>query len=65
MPVRAKILSNLSGSSSVQASMYDAATSSLLIADADGFVTKYDVSGLLEAVGPEPVRLNKKQVLDV
>lgn len=49
----------------MQAAAYDVAGEALLVADADGFVTRYDVSALLAAVGPEPVRLNKKQVLDV
>lgn len=65
IPVRTKILGSLNGASAVTAASFDAPTSSLLVADADGFVTRYDVSKLLDAVKPEPVRLNKKQVLDV
>lgn len=65
VPIRKKILSNLNTQSAVQASLYNPQRNHLLVGDADGFMTKYDVSQLIRLVKPQEVALMKKQVLDV
>lgn len=60
VPVRRMALYALSTKSGVQSIEYVDAEKAVLVGDTDGYVTKYDISKVLDLVGPKPVELKKR-----